>query len=290
MRAYLFPGQGAQFPGMGKELYNRSTKAKALFEAANKLLGFRITDIMFEGTQEALQQTKITQPAIFLYAVILAETIPNFKPDKVAGHSLGEFSALVANKVLSFEDGLKLVTERAWAMQEACERVPGTMAAVVGLEDKTVEQLCDSIDEVVVPTNYNCPGQLVISGSRKGVELACEAMKKAGAKRVISLPVGGAFHSPLMELARYRLAKAITHTKFYQGTGPIYQNVDALPSTDLAVIKDKLIRQLTSPVRWTQTILNMIQDGTTHFITCGPSKVLRGLVKKIDPAAHIAAV
>ncbi|MCG8340940.1 MAG: ACP S-malonyltransferase [Cytophagales bacterium] len=290
MRAYLFPGQGAQFPGMGKELYDRSTKAKILFEAANKLLGFRITDIMFEGSQEALQQTKITQPAIFLYAVILAETTPNFKPDRVAGHSLGEFSALVANKVLSFEDGLKLVTERAWAMQEACERVPGTMAAVVGLEDKTVEQLCDSIDEVVVPANYNCPGQLVISGSMKGVELACEAMKKAGAKRVIPLQVGGAFHSPLMEPARYRLAKAITHTKFYQGICPIYQNVDALPSTDLEVIKDNLMMQLTSPVRWTPTILNMMQDGTTHFIACGPGKVLQGLVKKIDTAAHITAV
>jgi [acyl-carrier-protein] S-malonyltransferase len=291
MKAYVFPGQGAQFPGMGKELYASSAKAKELFDKANAILGFEITKIMFEGTEEELKQTKVTQPAIFLHSVILALTTADFKPDMVAGHSLGEFSALVANGTLSFEDGLKLVSKRALAMQKACEQNPSTMAAILGLEDAKVEEICASItDEVVVAANYNCPGQLVISGSNKGIEIACIKMKEAGAKRALPLPVGGAFHSPLMEPARTELAAAIEGTPFSKPTCPVYQNVNALPSTDIAEIKKNLIAQLTAPVRWTQSIQNMATDGATLFVECGPGKVLQGLVKKIHAAAEVAGV
>jgi [acyl-carrier-protein] S-malonyltransferase len=291
MKAYVFPGQGAQFPGMGKELYSSSAKAKELFDKANQILGFEITKIMFEGTEEELKQTKVTQPAIFLHSVILALTTPDFKPDMVAGHSLGEFSALVANGTLSFEDGLKLVSQRALAMQKACEMNPSTMAAILGLEDAKVEEICKSItDEIVVPANYNCPGQLVISGSNKGIEIACVKMKEAGAKRALPLPVGGAFHSPLMEPARTELAAAIESTPFSQPTCPVYQNVNAKPSSDIQVIKKNLIDQLTAPVKWTQSVQNMAADGATHFVECGPGKVLQGLVKKIHAAAEVAGV
>jgi [acyl-carrier-protein] S-malonyltransferase len=291
MKAYVFPGQGSQFPGMGKELYSSSAKAKELFDKADQILGFEITKIMFEGTEEELKQTKVTQPAIFLHSVILALTTADFKPDMVAGHSLGEFSALVANGALSFEDGLKLISQRALAMQKACEINPSTMAAILGLEDSKVEEICKSItDEIVVPANYNCTGQLVISGSNKGIEIACVKMKEAGAKRALPLPVGGAFHSPLMEPARTELAKAIENTHFSKPVCPVYQNVNALPSSEIEEIKKNLIAQLTAPVRWTQSVQNMVTDGATVFVECGPGKVLQGLVKKIHAAAEVAGV
>jgi len=291
MKAYIFPGQGSQFFGMGKELYESSVEAKNLFEKANEILGFNITDIMFEGTEEDLIQTKVTQPAIFLHSVILALTSDNFQADAIAGHSLGEFSALVANKTLPFEDGLKLVSARAMAMQKACEANPSTMAAVLGMEDAKVEEVCKAIEnEVVVPANYNSTGQLVISGSNAGIDLAMEKLKEAGAKRVIKLNVGGAFHSPLMEPARQELAEAIENTPFSEPTAPIYQNVTALPSSDISVIKENLVKQLTSPVRWTQTVQNMVNDGVTDFIEVGPGKVLRGLVKKIHRKANLDAL
>jgi [acyl-carrier-protein] S-malonyltransferase len=282
MKAYIFPGQGAQFVGMGKDLYENSAVAKELFEKANDILGFRITDIMFEGTAEDLKQTKVTQPAVFLHSVILAKTLDNFKPDMVAGHSLGEFSALVANGTLSFEDGLKLVSQRAQAMQKACEAEPSTMAAVLGLEDQVVEQVCKEIDGVVVAANYNCPGQLVISGSTGAVTLACERMKEAGAKRALMLPVGGAFHSPLMKPAEEELAAAIASTQFNQPICPVYQNVTTTAVSNPEEIKKNLIAQLTAPVKWTQSVQQMVKDGATEFIEVGPGKVLQGLVKKIE--------
>lgn len=280
--AYVFPGQGAQFPGMGKELYEQNTLAKEYFEQANELLGFRITDIMFSGTADDLKQTRVTQPAVFLHSVILFETTPELKPDMVAGHSLGEFSALVANRVLSFKDGLLLVAQRAAAMQRACELNPSTMAAVLGLDDKIVEDICAGFkDEVVVAANYNCPGQLVISGSNEGIAQACEQMKAAGAKRALILPVGGAFHSPLMEPAKEELKAAIENTRFSNPTCPVYQNVDASPYIDPDMIRQNLINQLTAPVRWTQTVQHMVANGATHFTEVGPGNVLQGLVKKI---------
>ncbi len=290
MTAYVFPGQGAQFPGMAKDLYESSAEAKRLLELANEILGFRITDIMFDGTADQLKETKVTQPAIFLHSVVLAKISDNFKPDMVAGHSLGEFSALVASGVLTFEDGLKLVSQRASAMQKACETNPSTMAAILGLEDNVVEELCAAIDEVVVAANYNCPGQLVISGSHKGIEIACEKAKEAGARRALPLPVGGAFHSPLMEPAREELEKAIDATIFSQGICPIYQNVTAKASTDLDEIKQNLKIQLTAPVRWTQSVQAMVADGATHFVESGPGKVLQGLVKKIHREAEVSSI
>lgn len=291
MKAFVFPGQGAQFPGMGKALYEENPKAKELFEQANEILGFRITDIMFEGTAEELQQTNVTQPAVFLHSVILAKTTPDFAPDMVAGHSLGELSALVANGTLAFEDGLKLVYQRALAMQEACEINPSTMAAILGLADEKVEEICASItEEVVVPANYNCPGQLVISGSNKGIEIACIKMKEAGAKRALPLPVGGAFHSPLMEPAREKLQKAIETTEFHTPSCPIYQNVSTTAGTDVSEIKANLIAQLTAPVKWTQSVQNMVADGASAFVECGPGKVLQGLVKKIHPEAEVSGL
>jgi len=282
MKAYVFPGQGAQFVGMGKDLYENYPVAKELFEKANEILGFRITDLMFEGTEDDLKQTRVTQPAIFLHSVILAKTLNDFNPEMVAGHSLGEFSALVANGALSFEDGLKLVYKRAMAMQKACETEQSTMAAIIGLEDKVVEDVCAAIDEIVIPANYNCPGQLVISGSMKGVDIACEKLKEAGAKRALPLKVGGAFHSPLMEPARVELAEAINSTNFNTPICPVYQNTDAKPYTDPVKIKENLIKQLTSPVRWTQTMQNMIADGMTSYTEVGPGTVLQGLLKKVD--------
>ena len=266
------------------DLHQNAPAAKAMFEQANEILGFRITDVMFGGTDDELKQTSVTQPAIFLHSIILAKVADNFRPAMVAGHSLGEFSALVANGTLSFEDGLRLVARRAKAMQEACERQPSTMAAILGLDDRTVEEICASVDDIVVPANYNCPGQLVISGTVRGVEIACEKLKAAGAKRALVLAVGGAFHSPLMEPARAELAEAIEKTPFHAPRCPVYQNVTALPSTDTETIKRNLIAQLTAPVRWTQSVQNMITGGATHFTECGPGKVLQGLVKKINAA------
>ncbi|WP_297335361.1 ACP S-malonyltransferase [Algoriphagus sp.] len=291
MKAVVFPGQGAQFPGMGKSLYESNSEAKELFEKANQILGFRITDIMFEGTDQALKQTNVTQPAIFLHSVILAKTTPGFKPDMVAGHSLGEFSALVANGALAFEDGLRLVYQRAMAMQEACEINPSTMAAILGLADEKVEEICAEIEnEIVVPANYNCPGQLVISGSNKGIEIACEKMKAAGAKRALPLPVGGAFHSPLMEPAREKLQTAIENTTFNEPSCPVYQNVSTTAVIDIAEIKANLIAQLTAPVKWTQSIQQMVKDGALEFIECGPGKVLQGLIKKIHTEAQVSGL
>jgi [acyl-carrier-protein] S-malonyltransferase len=291
-KAYVFPGQGSQFKGMGKELYDGSAAAKDMFEKGNSILGFRITDIIFNGTDEELKQTKVTQPSIFLHSVVLASTLGDkFTPDMVAGHSLGEFSALTATGALGFEDGLTLVYKRAMAMQKACEAVPSTMAAVLGLDDNKVEEICASIkDDVVVAANYNCPGQLVISGSVPGVTKACELLKAAGAKRALLLPVGGAFHSPLMEPARVELSKAIEATSFKKPVCPVYQNVNASPETEPENIKKNLIAQLTAPVRWTQTIQRMSADGATVFYEVGPGKVLQGLVKKINPAAEALSV
>lgn len=283
MKAYVFPGQGAQFSGMGKDLFENSIRAKEMFLQANEILGFDITKIMFEGSDEELKETKVTQPAIFLHSVILAAVLgDDFEPDMVAGHSLGEFSALVASKVLTFEDGLKLVYKRALAMQKACEAAPSTMAAILGLEDSIVEELCADVDGIVVPANYNCPGQLVISGEIAAVEKACQLATEKGAKRALILQVGGAFHSPLMEPARAELAAAIEATTFYDGICPIYQNVNAKATTDKAIIQQNLIDQLTAPVRWTQTMEQMIADGCNEVVEVGPGKVLQGLFKKVD--------
>ena len=291
MKAYVFPGQGAQFVGMGKDLYDNNAEARELFERANEILGFRITDLMFAGTDEDLRQTKVTQPAIFLHSVILAKSLgADFRPDMVAGHSLGEFSALVAAGALDFEDGLRLVAARAGAMQKACELTDSTMAAVLALPDEKVEEICAGIDGVVVCANYNCPGQLVISGETAAVNAACEALKAACAKRALILKVGGAFHSPCMEPARAELARAIEATDIHRPVCPVFQNVDALPHSDPAEIKANLVAQLTAPVRWTQTVRNMIADGASEFIELGPGKVLQGLVAKIDPAATVSGM
>lgn len=291
MKAYIFPGQGSQFPGMGKDLYESKSEAKEYFEKANSILGFRITDVMFSGTEEELKQTKVTQPAIFLHSVIKAMTTgENFHPDMVAGHSLGEFSALVSNKALSFVDGLKLVSARAQAMQKACELQPSTMAAVLGLEDEKVEEICKQVDGIVVPANYNCPGQLVISGTIDAVTKACELLKAAGAKRAILLPVGGAFHSPLMEPARKELEAAIENTHFSEPICPVYQNATAQPATNILTITNNLIAQLTAPVKWTQSVQAMIADGAKEFYECGPGNVLQGLVKKINREVITASV
>ena len=290
MKAYIFPGQGAQFTGMGLDLYEKSAEAKDLFHKANDILGFSITNIMFEGSAEDLKQTKVTQPAIFLHSVILSKVLgADFKPDMVAGHSLGEFSALVANKTLGFEDGLKLVSQRAQAMQKACELEPSTMAAVLGLEDEMVESVCAETEGIVVAANYNCPGQLVISGAYDAVERACENLKEKGARRAMILPVGGAFHSPLMEPARKDLAAAIENTNFKDPICPVYQNVSTFSVTDKEDIKKNLVFQLTAPVKWTQSVQNMIKDGASEFIEVGPGKVLQGLVKKIDRSAQTAS-
>lgn len=291
MKAYVFPGQGAQFVGMGKDLYDNNAEARELFEKANEILGFRITDLMFSGTDEDLRQTAVTQPAIFLHSVLLAKSLGDeFKPDMTAGHSLGEFSALVAAGALSFEDGLRLVSARAQAMQKACEIKPSTMAAVLALPDETVEEICASIPGVVVCANYNCPGQLVISGEIEAIDAACEKLLSAGAKRALKLKVGGAFHSPCMEPARAELAEAIAKTKFSVPTCPVYQNVDAKPHTDPEEIKNNLIAQLTAPVRWTQTVRNMIADGATEFVELGPGKVLQGLVAKINREVAVSGM
>jgi len=284
MRAYVFPGQGAQFEGMGSDLYERSALAKELFDQANEILGFKITDVMFSGSMEDLKQTKVTQPAIFLHSTIMTKMAGDlFQPDAVAGHSLGEFSALVANGVLSFEDGLTLVKERAFAMQEACEHQESTMAAIIGLEDEKVAEICEAIDEIVVPANFNCPGQLVISGSKAGIELAVEQMTAAGAMRAIVLPVGGAFHSPLMASAGKRLANAIEAANFHDTKCPVYQNVTAMPTTDVDIIRENLITQLTAPVKWTHTIQQMLEDGVTDFTEVGGTgKVLRGMIRRIN--------
>ncbi|MFT4522558.1 MAG: [acyl-carrier-protein] S-malonyltransferase [Bacteroidia bacterium] len=290
MKAYVFPGQGAQFVGMGKELFDQP-EARALFEKANEILGFSITDVMFNGTDEDLKQTNITQPAVFLHSVILAKTMPDFAADMVAGHSLGEISALVANNTLSFEDGLKLVSIRAQAMQKACELNPSTMAAIIGLDDEVVEEACASIsDEVVVAANYNCPGQLVISGSNAGIEKACALLLEKGARRALPLPVGGAFHSPLMQPAREELAAAIEQTTFHTPSCPIYQNVSTKAETDPKTIQQNLIAQLTSPVKWTQSVQHMIADGASSFMEVGPGKALQGMIKKIDREAVVEGV
>ena len=286
MKAYVFPGEGAQFVGMGKDLYESNEQARELFEKANEILGFRITDIMFEGTAEDLKQTKVTQPAVFLHSVISAIVL-GVEPEMVAGHSLGEFSALVVAKALSFEDGLRLVATRAMAMQKACELNPSVMAAVLGLPDEKVEEVCAQIDGVVVPANYNCPGQLVISGANEAIDAACEKMKEAGAKRALKLPVGGAFHSPLMEPARVELEAAIRATTYNKPICPVYQNIDAKPYTDPEELKRNSIAQLTGPVRWTQTVQNMVADGASSFRELGPGNVLQGLIKKISPEAVI---
>ena len=290
MKAFLFPGQGAQFPGMGKDIYEASQEAKTLFHQANEILGFNITDIMFGEDAEALKQTQVTQPAIFLHSVILSSVMgKSFNPDYVAGHSLGEFSALVAAKALSFESGLKLVHQRALAMQDACDEVPGAMAAVLGLEDHVIEEVCAKISGIVVAANYNCPGQLVISGEKEAIALACEAMKEAGAKRALPLPVGGAFHSPLMEPAKTKLATAIENTNIQNAICPVYQNVVAIGITDAATINTNLIAQLTAPVRWTQSVQQLLSDGASSFTEVGPGKVLQGLVKKIDRSAETSS-
>jgi [acyl-carrier-protein] S-malonyltransferase len=290
MKAFLFPGQGAQFPGMGKDLYKASEEAKALFHQANDILGFNITDIMFGNDAEALKQTRVTQPAIFLHSVIMSTVMgSSFKPDCVAGHSLGEFSALVAAKALSFESGLKLVHQRALAMQEACDEVPGTMAAVLGLDDTIIEEVCAKIPGIVVAANYNCPGQLVISGEKEAIALACEAMKEAGAKRALPLPVGGAFHSPLMEPAKTKLAAAIENTEIQNPICPVYQNIVAVGITKAATINKNLIAQLTAPVRWSQSVQQMLSDGASSFTEVGPGRVLQGLVKKIDRSVETSS-
>ena len=287
MKAYVFPGQGAQFSGMGADLYEKYPQAKEMFDKADEILGFQISKIMFSGTDEELRQTKVTQPAVFLHSVVLAKVLgDNFKPDMVAGHSLGEFSALVAAGAMNFEDGLRLVSKRALAMQKACEAVPSTMAAVLALPDEKVEEICAATEGVVVPANYNCPGQLVISGEIPAVDAACEAAKAAGAKRALRLPVGGAFHSPLMEPAREELAKAIAETPFSKPVCPVYQNVSTTAVTDPEEIKKNLIAQLTAPVKWTQSVRNMVAYGATVFVEVGPGKVLQGLVKKIEPSVE----
>ena len=290
MKAFIFPGQGAQFTGMGKDLYESNTNAKQLFDSANDILGFNITQIMFAGTADELKETKVTQPAVFIHSVAIALSRDSAKPEMVAGHSLGEFSSLVVNQTLSFEDALRLVSKRAIAMQKACELNPSTMAAILGLDDKIVEDICASIDEVVVAANYNCPGQLVISGSMKGIEIACEKLKAAGAKRALPLQVGGAFHSPLMEPAREELAAAIAATNFSEPICPVYQNVNGMPSQDVMEIRKNLISHLTAPVLWTQSVQNMVKDGATSFVECGPGKVLQGLVKKIAPAVEASSL
>lgn len=291
MKAFVFPGQGAQFVGMGKDLYENNPMARDMFDKANEILGFRITDLMFEGTDEDLRQTKVTQPAIFLHSVILAKTLgEEFKPNMVAGHSLGEFSALTAAGALSFEDGLRLVAARAQAMQKACEMKPSTMAAVLNLPDEKVEEICAGIDGVVVCANYNCPGQIVISGEIEAIDAACEQLLAAGAKRALKLKVGGAFHSPCMEPARAELAEAIERTEIHQPVCPVYQNVDALPHTDPAEIKANLVAQLTAPVRWTQTVKNMVADGANEFVELGPGKVLQGLVSKIEREVAVSGI
>jgi [acyl-carrier-protein] S-malonyltransferase len=290
MKATIFPGQGSQFSGMGKDLYDASEPARQLFEQANDILGFRITQVMFEGSEEELKRTDVTQPAIFLHSIALASTITDFRPDMVAGHSLGEFSALVAAKALSFEDGLRLVAKRAAAMQKACELNPSTMAAILALDDQKVVDVCASVDDVVVAANFNCPGQVVISGSIRGVEIACEKLKEAGAKRALILQVGGAFHSPLMEPAQEELAQAIRQTRFQTPICPIYQNATAMPAREVELIQTNLIAQLTAPVRWTQSVEQMVKDGAATFVECGPGKVLQGLVKKIVREVEVAGV
>ncbi|HEX8426936.1 ACP S-malonyltransferase [Hymenobacter sp.] len=292
MKAVVFPGQGSQFSGMGRDLYEQYPEAQRLMKQANEILGFQLTDVMFNGSEEDLRRTDVTQPAIFLHSVALAAVVPNLAPDMVAGHSLGEFSALVAAKVLLFEDALRLVAQRAQAMQVACQEQPGTMAAILALSDETTARICQQITDagdVVVAANYNCPGQLVISGSQRGIELACEQLKAAGAKRALPLPVGGAFHSPLMQSAEAALAEAIKKTTFSTGICPIYQNVDAAPHRDPDEIRENLVRQLTAPVRWTQSVQHMVQDGATEFVECGPGKVLQGLVKKIAPDVTVSS-
>lgn len=290
MRAYIFPGQGAQFPGMGASLYEDNPKAKELFDRGNEILGFDITRIMFSGTADELKQTKVTQPAIFLHSVILALTADEFSPDMVAGHSLGEFSALVAAGAMDFNDGLKLVSQRALAMQKACELNPSTMAAILGLDDQVVEDICAAVDDTVVAANYNCPGQLVISGTNAGIAEACERLKEAGARRALPLPVGGAFHSPLMEPAREELAAAIKSVDFKSPVCPVYQNATAAPSQDVEEIRHQLIVQLTAPVKWTQSVQAMVADGADEFIECGPGKVLQGLVRKIAPDVAVSSL